>query len=141
MDCVDSEGKDMEIKTEFGNVNRNNPKLHRKYLKWYIQSYLVGIQNIVVGKKVDDTHVNKVAIYDLEDLRRQGQKHWNLDKCMTFLHDYLKTVKNELDTKPEGEILLTKYDPSYQTKVNFTWESANSAYAFLPEEFKQRFAI
>uniref|UniRef100_A0A914CVD4 Decapping nuclease n=1 Tax=Acrobeloides nanus TaxID=290746 RepID=A0A914CVD4_9BILA len=113
-------------------------------MEWYLQSYLAGIDKIIVGKKFEEDHVYHITSYDTETLRKQGQDFWDLDDCMNFLCSFMDKVKSQLAQKPEGTVLLSNYD--YYNKnehVDFYDIAPGSQEAkffdFLPDKFKKLF--
>src|SRR4051794_1779410 len=91
----------LEIKTEFVDVPKYSPKLSFKYLKWYLQSYLAGINMLIIGKKSDYTHVQHITSIKIDQLQEYGRDFWNLDSCMNFLCAYMERMKAILDSRPD----------------------------------------
>lgn len=67
---------------------------HEKYLRWYVQAHLSGIQKVIVGQKDAMNHVNHVVSYNMDELRRRCSNIWNREECVTFLWNVMEKVGN-----------------------------------------------
>jgi len=64
-----------------------------KLLKWWLQSFLVGIPTVVAGFRDDAGIVHEVCEYPVRDIPKQCADHWQANVCMNFLHEALAHIK------------------------------------------------
>ncbi|CAJ0566745.1 unnamed protein product, partial [Mesorhabditis spiculigera] len=89
VDCIDSAGTLLELKTQRQALTGGFWRY--KSLKWWIQSFLLGVRTIVVGFRDDAGYVNKVDTVAVNDLPKQGQ--WRGNVCFNFLGHVMAKVK------------------------------------------------
>ncbi|XP_011299955.1 decapping and exoribonuclease protein [Fopius arisanus] len=105
-----------------------------KFLKWWCQSFLVGIEDILCGFRDDSGIIRQLENYKVSDIARNSQKYWKAAAAMNFCDNFLRhvasTVRNDCDRTvykferiPNGDIYLTEVPPT-------------SDYAFLPPWFR-----
>uniref|UniRef100_A0A7E4ZSL7 Decapping nuclease n=1 Tax=Panagrellus redivivus TaxID=6233 RepID=A0A7E4ZSL7_PANRE len=138
IDGLDSDGNLVEVKTQVRDlfVGRFFPQ---KAMKWWIQSTLVGIQDIVVGFKLDSGIVNRLTKVQLNWLRNRLSKHWDPNVCLRtagYIFNAIKTAYNE-KIKP-GQVLIVERQPD-SLNIWFTIAPAESQEPILTEEFIARF--
>uniref|UniRef100_A0A1I7XBI5 Decapping nuclease n=1 Tax=Heterorhabditis bacteriophora TaxID=37862 RepID=A0A1I7XBI5_HETBA len=73
-------------------------------LKWWLQSFLIGIKNIVVGFRDNHGIVGSVRT---EDLPKRGE--WNGNACLNLLSSVLSTVRSQLSS--DGLACVVRFDP------------------------------
>jgi len=64
-----------------------------KLIKWWLQSFLVGIPTVVAGFRDDSGVVHEVCEYPVKEIPRQCGDHWQPNVCMNFLSEALAHVK------------------------------------------------
>ncbi|XP_041363441.1 decapping and exoribonuclease protein-like isoform X2 [Gigantopelta aegis] len=68
-----------------------------KLIKWWAQSFLVGITKIVCGYRDDDGVVHRIEEMDvpkLPDMAKNLRDPWNPAICFNFLDQFLQFIKN-----------------------------------------------
>ncbi|EFX83760.1 hypothetical protein DAPPUDRAFT_100371 [Daphnia pulex] len=85
----------VELKTNkhIGNEMQQAAFNRFKSMKWWAQSFIVGISKIVVGYQDDDGIVSRLETMDVNQLRKQSTDCWKLNICMNFCLKFLKFVK------------------------------------------------
>ena len=95
-----------------------------KMLKWWCQTFTVGVPKIICGFRDDRGVVRNVRQYHVGHLPRLCQEHWMANVCMNFLHWFLDEAKRRISQLEE------------LTVVEFTWNPGDSfiAYKTLNDE-------
>lgn len=143
IDCIDPSQKIIpnltshyiELKTNreisFERQDRNFRRY--KLLKWWAQSFLVGIPKLVVGFRDDDGIVSEVVNFEVKALPRMAEGLWNPSICFHFASEFLNYVRKCV-TKDDPTIVY-KFEWVPKRNVSFeelearcTWE-----YNILPE--------
>ncbi|KAH7728420.1 Protein dom-3 [Aphelenchoides avenae] len=138
MDCINSAGDFLEIKTQYHSVGYGR-YFDLKSMKWWLQSFLVGIKKIVVGIRDDKGVVERVQYLPIEELPRKAEK-WQAATCFSFLHAYLAKVKEILGEEQEGVVLLTERLPKKSAVTLKVLRNPPPEYRFLPDHFKNHFS-
>ncbi|KAI1713942.1 Protein dom-3 [Ditylenchus destructor] len=102
---------------------------------------------IIYGAEIDcisptnnEGIINKVELQPVDQLPKNWSKSWEYNKCLTFIHAFLKRIKNILDNLPEGEVILAERRPkSYEFVYQFV-DRNNPEYDILDHEFRQHFS-
>ncbi|GIY86648.1 decapping and exoribonuclease protein [Caerostris darwini] len=102
-----------------------------KLMKWWLQSFLVGIPNVICGFRDDSGIVRKLEIFPIPEIPRMSQNKWSPSSLLNFSSCFLDFVKK----------CVVKDDPSVVYK--FYWKPGNpitceeliqpSEYEILPE--------
>ncbi|KAK0168491.1 hypothetical protein PV327_002282 [Microctonus hyperodae] len=106
-----------------------------KFLKWWCQSFLVGIEDISCGFRNDKGIVCKVENYQVQNLARISSEYWSAANAMNFCDAFLQHVSKivtrnydecvyKFERKPFGDIIMTELPPSPE-------------YSFLPQWYTQ----
>ncbi|KAK5984051.1 hypothetical protein GCK32_010866, partial [Trichostrongylus colubriformis] len=61
-------------------------------MKWWLQSFLLGIRDIIVGYRDDDGIVKKVGFVHTDELPKTGE--WSGNVCMNLLSNVLTAVSD-----------------------------------------------
>lgn len=94
----------VELKTSQQPVNqRDDTKYERKLLKFWAQSFLLGVPKIIVGFRSPDGYLVRLQEHDTQKIpsmvKRQGQGTWDGNTCINFaaaMLDFIKaTVKGD----------------------------------------------
>uniref|UniRef100_A0A915N8S8 Decapping nuclease n=1 Tax=Meloidogyne javanica TaxID=6303 RepID=A0A915N8S8_MELJA len=110
-----------------------------KALKWWIQSYLASIKQLVIGLH-ENLQLNRVELIEVNSLFKYfSRENLNSSCCFAFLYLFLQTIKSYLDKGMEEDILVAERLPN-SNEFNFQLfekgsEMANN-YCVLSEEFK-----
>lgn len=100
---------------------------------------MANISTLIVGLRDKSGTVNRVESVSVSSLSKNA-KYWDYNKCLIFLHAFLKRLKHIMNSIPEGHILVAERLP--QTKAfYFKMVNENSTeYSFLTEDFKKHFS-
>lgn len=134
---------ELKVKQEERNYHQQRNFLNNKQIKWWCQSFLVGINDVYVGLRSAKGIVYKVEKHEVKQMPRLAretvQDAWRPVVCMDFLNSFLKMVKEKLngwnsawdvmefsfDPKNSGEILCKTYLGCKNSKVFLTPEYLN----------------
>jgi RAT1-interacting protein len=94
-----------------------------KLLKFWIQSFFVGVRTIVCGYRDSKGFVQKVEKLNTRDIPSMGRKYWDSWKCLSFADGLLTWVCNCI--KEENVTYRMHYDGTdkvtlTETKVDKT---------------------
>ena len=111
----------VELKTSRMIEHRGHERtLHRfKMIKWWSQSFVVGIGSVVCGFRDDDGVVRGIEEFSLRDMPELGKEHWKGNVCMNFLQEALSMVKAVM-AEEVGEMEMVRF--SWAPKVGMVVE-------------------
>lgn len=135
IDCISPLGEFMEVKTQFDKwgCGKGFPN---KALKWWIQSYLVGIRQMVIGYQ-KNCILNRVDVAKVEWLSQAiNESGRSVKVCFDFLHCFLQNVRRLLDTLPAGTILVAERLPTSHD-FNFVTIEPNSDTEGSAEQYRE----
>lgn len=82
-----------------------------KTLKWFCQSYLVGIDDVYVGFRDDKGIVKEVVRCPVNEMPNKALGLWDRKSCLKFLDAFLKFVKTVIRNESNPYVTwLFKYD-------------------------------
>ncbi|KAI6382271.1 decapping endonuclease targeting mRNA [Pyricularia grisea] len=91
----------VELKTSAEVRNdRDAANFERKLLKWWIQSFLLGVPKIVVGFRTRDgqlTRVDEMETNAIPANVQQRGRSWNGDTCINFCSAVLEWIRSTMD--------------------------------------------
>ncbi|XP_055948080.1 decapping and exoribonuclease protein-like [Argiope bruennichi] len=109
-----------------------------KLLKWWLQSFLVGIPKIICGFRDDQGIVRNLEVFPVAEIPRIAQNHWTPASTLNFCSEFMDYVKK----------CVKKDDPSVVYKFYWkpgspvTCEELTSAdYQVLPEWYTNNLTI
>ncbi|VDK83979.1 unnamed protein product [Cylicostephanus goldi] len=132
VDAINAEGDIVELKTQ--RYALNNTFWKYKSLKWWLQSHLLGIRDIVVGYRDDDGIVTKVELLHTNDLYKRGE--WSANVCMGVLYKVLSEVQSQL--KRNGKPCIVRYQGDSKVTVH---RAAPADVDFFTSRFKTHFQL
>lgn len=123
----------VEVKTSRIVTSQKGEKtLLQKTLKWFCQSFLVGIEDIYVGFRDDKGFVKTVEKSAVNEMPNKAAGLWNKKDCLKFLDAFLKFVQNVVGNKSEPYVTwLFDYDCKNGIVTVSKMEN-NPDYLFLP---------
>ncbi|XP_076279190.1 decapping and exoribonuclease protein-like isoform X2 [Lasioglossum baleicum] len=119
----------MRAITRHGHIKYNRANT---ILKWWLQSYLVGIPRIVCGCRNDNGIVTEIREYKLARLADDFKHCWNFEACSSFLTGFLKRIKATVVRNYNECIYKFTYHPERKTiEVDELKPSPYLEYTFL----------
>lgn len=70
--------------------------LRYKLLKFWIQSFFVGVRTIVCGYRDNKGHVQKIEKINTKDIPSMGRKYWDSWQCLSFADGLISWIKNNI---------------------------------------------
>lgn len=108
-----------------------------KMIKWWAQSFLSGVPQIVVGYRDDTDSIVELKTIKTADIPEtvkkligEEQNCWKANVCMNFLMSFLDFVKKVVTTDDPKLVHLFEWEP--EGPVSYTVHR-DSEYTFLPE--------
>ncbi|KAK2714579.1 decapping and exoribonuclease protein-like [Artemia franciscana] len=103
----------VELKTSqvIKNIKQERNFKRFKLLKWWAQSFLVGIPKIICGWRNHDGIVSSVEEFATSAIPGKGKDLWSGNACINFLHDILHFIKAELDNLGDLEGGTIEWSP------------------------------
>lgn len=88
----------VELKTaQQPTTQKDDVKYERKLLKFWAQSFLLGVPKIIVGFRSPDGHLLKLVEHETQKIpsvvKRQGQATWDGNTCINFAAAMLEFIK------------------------------------------------
>ncbi|VDN06446.1 unnamed protein product [Thelazia callipaeda] len=133
-DCTNADGNYVELKTSFDNFGGTFRE--HKSRKWWIQSFLAGIKNIVTGFRDRNGFVTHVGLVNVSDLPYNAP--WSSNVILNFFYAALDRMKELLSTSPDLTYYLLIFDPS-ERSVTYEVCKPDSEFNFLPDWFVSHF--
>ncbi|KAK7074363.1 hypothetical protein SK128_026899 [Halocaridina rubra] len=119
----------VELKTNKSlDTDRDIFNLHKyKMMKWWGQSYLVGIPTVICGFRDSSGIVHSLKAFQVDSLPSVGKEHWKPQIMKYFLSDFLAFIKKQVliddpkvvykfERKANGGHIICKYlgkDPNW----------------------------
>lgn len=124
----------VEVKTNrIINNQRGERTFLLKTLKWFCQSYLVGIDDIYVGFRNDSGFVKEVVKFPVNELPNKATGLWSKKDCLKFLDLFLNFVQKIIDNQSDPFVTwLFNYD-CRSNIVNVSKMENNPEFMFLPQ--------
>lgn len=145
VDCVDGDqelANYVELKTSrVMNDERQVKRFEKeKLLKWWAQSFALGVRRIMVGFRDDRGKVVKTQMLETLKLPGYVAKHkgaWSVKVALRCASVVLTKVKELLSSEPSGTRVRVEYDPKKsQHRVNIIKD--DSIPEFLPAEAREK---
>ncbi|CAF1215856.1 unnamed protein product [Adineta ricciae] len=144
MDCVieqsSSVTEHIELKVCAGKTLDDLPfRYNRKFAKWWIQCFLVGIKMMIIGLRDNNGIVNTVCPLDISSIERAAET-WNRSSFFNFFlifADFLRKHVITDYTHDYKDVVLFRFLPSLQ-KITVE-QSSDSKYHFIPDWFSKEF--
>lgn len=113
---------------------KQRSNLHRfKLLKWWAQSFLPGVPQVVAGFRDHNGIVVKIETFHISKISQliKGEYNcWKPTVCMNFCNSFLTFVKQVVSEDDPRVVYLFSWEP--QREVSYTIHK-DSQYCFLPE--------
>ncbi|XP_041363442.1 decapping and exoribonuclease protein-like isoform X3 [Gigantopelta aegis] len=109
-----------------------------KLIKWWAQSFLVGITKIVCGYRDDDGVVHRIEEMDvpkLPDMAKNLRDPWNPAICFNFLDQFLQFIKNIVKVDDPQIVYLCRWSP--HKDITCSRLEPDSSFVFLPKWFTE----
>lgn len=107
-----------------------------KLLKWWAQSFLLGVSKIVCGFRDDDGIIHRLQDYQTQEIPtmiKDLEKPWSPYVCFNFLEGFLSFLKKTvLEDDPRAVYLLT-WEP--HSDVQCRYMGHDSDFIFIPRWF------
>lgn len=141
VDC--REGNEyIELKTsrEMSAPNHYRNFKRFKLIKWWAQSFLVGIERVVCGFRDDSGVVKFLETFKTKEIPKYCSDindHWKGTVCFNFCDEFLKFIKDSVQLDHDKAIYVFEWMP--RQPVSYTVEKPDSEYAFLPRWYTDDF--
>uniref|UniRef100_A0A0K0FEA4 Decapping nuclease n=1 Tax=Strongyloides venezuelensis TaxID=75913 RepID=A0A0K0FEA4_STRVS len=107
LDCIDPKtGKFMELKTQYDTLNASFWRY--KALKWWLQSFLVGINKISVGYRDNDGIIKSVGLLPVSELTSGSKASFSTSMVMNYILKTLAVIKQAFTDKKDSVIIMEK---------------------------------
>lgn len=129
----------VEVKVKRREINERQVTNFYKFKSrnWWLQSFLVGIDNIHVGMRDDDGYVDEVTSISTKELSDEAKKnnYWHGTVCVNFLNDFLNKVSNDLKNIDNPQLVL-RYQWNQSKSDYVSSDKLQGSYeGFLPQDF------
>ncbi|TQS34305.1 hypothetical protein Golomagni_05319, partial [Golovinomyces magnicellulatus] len=95
----------IELKTSADVLNeRDARRFDRKLMKFWIQSYLLGVPKIIIGFRTQDGFLNRIEEFDTLSIPRMVRRRgniWDAEMCLNFASDFLNFLRSTI-TESDG---------------------------------------
>ncbi|KAI9826244.1 MAG: hypothetical protein M1819_007412 [Sarea resinae] len=115
-------------------------KFERKLLKFWIQSFLLGVPKIVVGFRTPDGILTRLEELETKSLpgnvKRMGRGSWDGNLCINFAAAFLEFLKNTITT--EGGVYRIRHRERNSVVEVFKVEETGHGNILTPEFVRWR---
>ncbi|CAI5440268.1 unnamed protein product [Caenorhabditis angaria] len=135
IDCLDRDGKYVELKTNKGDLRGWFWTAGAKSLKWWLQSFLVAIDYLVVGHRDDRGIVTRVSSIQTAQLQKQSQ--WYGGAAIRLISQVLTQLSDFLPN--ENQACVVEFGGGTgENTIRFS-RCSEDLCDFVPEEFRTKF--
>lgn len=110
-------------------------------MKWWAQSFLVGIPTVICGYRDDDGVVDKLEEMPVEKLRKMGEDYWMPGVMMNFCQQFLEFVTSSFTDAPVPEPVLAVGEEYPSSSSSSPPDSSNPRQHFIFEFDPKRRAV
>ncbi|XP_054257492.1 decapping and exoribonuclease protein-like [Macrosteles quadrilineatus] len=103
-----------------------------KLLKWWCQSFLVGIETIYCGFRDDDGIVSTVKEYKVREIPKMAKGFWDPCVCMNFCAQFLDFVKRCINESSRPNALW-KFEWNPGNSITGKEINGQSEFSFVPD--------
>ncbi|GMT28744.1 hypothetical protein PFISCL1PPCAC_20041 [Pristionchus fissidentatus] len=136
VDGIDANGSLVEMKTQRKALEGGFWKW--KSIKWWLQSFLIGLDKITVGYRNDDGIVERVGTIGLNELAQRST--WKGNICFNFIATVLSMVEHRIPSgSPDYGSCHVRYDPI--SKKVYVEDAKKEETTFLTNEFIKHFNL
>lgn len=128
---------EVKVKRREQNANQLRNFYRFKARNWWLQSFLVGIDNIHYGVRNDDGIVEEVKSVSMKELSDEAKKnnYWHGTVAMNFLNDFLKKLSKDMKNIDNPNVVYTyKYDTESSDFITFN-KLEGHRFRFLDDDF------
>ncbi|RKF56557.1 Decapping nuclease rai1 [Golovinomyces cichoracearum] len=90
----------IELKTSADVLNEHDARrFERKLMKFWIQSYLLGVPKIIIGFRTHDGFLSRIEEFDTLSIPRMVRKRgntWDAEMCLNFASDFLNFLRSTI---------------------------------------------
>ncbi|KAI6239158.1 Decapping nuclease [Aphelenchoides fujianensis] len=141
VDGIGEDGRFIEIKSQFKAIG-NGRFWPSKEMKWWLQSFLAGVERLIVGIKDANSYVRTVKELKNSEFVRSRSGGWDPAVCINTILTYLNEVRQRLNAVPEGTIILTEQIPQKPWTIKeLSLSEDRLAYDFLLPKFIHHFNL
>ncbi|RKF80663.1 Decapping nuclease rai1 [Golovinomyces cichoracearum] len=95
----------IELKTSADVLNEHDARrFERKLMKFWIQSYLLGVPKIIIGFRTHDGFLSRIEEFDTLSIPRMVRKRgnsWDAEMCLNFASDFLNFLRSTITENDE----------------------------------------
>jgi RAT1-interacting protein len=143
VDCCDYNSKEkspqnyIELKTSrIILTDRNKASFRRhKLMKWWVQSFLVGVPKLICGFRNDDGIVKSLQTFKIADIPKETQVDltmWQPSVCLNFLDELLVWIRKTVTQDNPKVVCVLEWNAPY-TCVTCHEYPPDSEHVFLPD--------
>ncbi|XP_048512941.1 decapping and exoribonuclease protein-like [Athalia rosae] len=114
------------------------PKQHHLFrktnlMKWWCQSFLVGIENVLCGFRDDNGFVRKITSFNVAEMPIMSKGLWDASTCINFGNDFLRFVKSVVKEDYDKNVYKFEWAPGRNVQVEVF--PGECEYSVLPQWF------
>jgi RAT1-interacting protein len=140
-DCTDFDLNQQEWVEVKAKLRESHPRQVTSYHKfkarnWWCQSFLVGIDRIVVGVRNEAGIVEAIEEVSLRTLKHLGQDYWSPAVCMSFCIKFLQFVQHHTQHLDDPfSVVKFDWNPAdrRQNSIRFSRFEGPNVHSFLPD--------
>ncbi|KAJ9577289.1 hypothetical protein L9F63_006128, partial [Diploptera punctata] len=107
-----------------------------KLIRWWSQSFLVGIEHLLCGFRNDKGTVCKLQHFNVLQIPNKAKDVWNPNICMNFCDEFLHYVESVVEQERPDTVWKFEWNPGDDCVRALKLEGP-SQYSFLPQWFTE----
>lgn len=126
----------VEVKTRLQDTTEQQYRNYVKWKlpKWWMQSFLVGIETIYEGFRTREGHVQQMKMLPVRQIPKMAEGVWSPAVMMRFGADFLATVNAVMgQVDCPWTVYKFSYDSNRSWNVTFDVFEGKNEYSFLPQ--------
>lgn len=109
----------------------------KKLIKWWAQSFLLGVQTIIAGYRDNKgicTNIGEYKTLEIPRMVREVPGGWDGNVCIGFLHDFLEWLKMQVISKSASKRFRVEFNPRVNQNTIILVED-DSIPPFISQEY------
>ena len=109
-----------------------------KLIKWWAQSYLVGVPKVYVGYRNDKFQIQETELLSIEKFPELGQHYWSANVCLNFLNQFLSFIKSNVTIDDPNVVYQFEFEPK-EHEISCKRLTEPGHYQIIPEWYVKEF--
>lgn len=130
--------KFVDLQMRLDTMNRTEWAVHNRteVLAWWVQCFLVGIENIYVAYYSNDSVVHRIKNTAVRELYEECKNDWSANSCANFLARFLGAIKKLLASVDSANLVYLFEFDARNGIIKFKVSQDRNEQTFIPDWFR-----